>query len=145
MSTDSLSAFLSVTNRENSESSPLPPAVKRVREQPGLTKSERERQRMCCARLDSFLPVLIDFAWERCRSRVALVLVLLQAGAKLILQAYFPQLGLPAVLLCGDATGLYVSQNPDSGVVFTDADRTYLSSYSEPCLNSYFVYRFFAL
>ena len=121
MSADTLTTFLAVTNRENN-APPLPPPAARVAERPGLSRAERDAQRLCCSRVDSYVPVLVDFAWQRWRSPTAAVLVLLQVACKLVLQAYFPRLGLPAIMVCPSAVQLYAAQHPET-MAFSDEGR----------------------
>ena len=142
---DTISAFLAVTNRENDPGvGSLPIAAARVAESPGLSRRERDAARASCARRDAWLPVFVDFAWQRVRSPTAAVLVLLQVACKLVLQYYLPRVGLPSVPVCSDAVQLYAAARPDA-MAFSAADAAVADNFLASSLNAYFAYLFFAL
>ena len=142
---DTISAFLAVTNRENDGGhNSLPTAAARVAETPGLPRRERDAARASCARREAWLPVLADFAWQRMRSPAAAVLVLLQVACKLVLQFYLPRVGLPSVPVCADAVQLYAEARPDA-MSFSASDAALVDQFLPSSLDAYLAYLFFAL
>jgi hypothetical protein len=101
-----LQASSSGASKRAGSSSLLPPEAAHLAEASSFSSAERSAQKAFCAATlnrGSWLPVLADLGWERTRSRLATVLLLLQVFLKLLLQVYLPRIGLASIIVCGQA------------------------------------------